>query len=44
MTLSLILIIAAAALSLYQLVESRGRGAINWAVGLLAVALLLPHL
>lgn len=44
MTLALLLIIIAAALSVYALIESRGRGLLNWAVALIAVALLLPML
>lgn len=36
-----VLVVAAVALSGYALVESRGKGALNWAVFALGVALLL---
>jgi len=41
---SLVFIVAATAFAAYSLVESRGRGILNWAVLLLAVALFLGRL
>jgi hypothetical protein len=44
MTLTTLLIVAATVLSLYALIESRGRGILAWACFLLALAFCLPIL
>jgi len=42
MSIPALLVVAAVVLSGYALIESRGRGALNWAVFALALALALP--
>lgn len=42
MSLTTILIVASTVLSLYALIESRGRGILAWACFLLALAFFLP--
>ena len=43
-SLPLLCLIAAGALSAYALIESRGRGILTWAVVLIAAALLWPFI
>lgn len=44
LTISLLCLIAGTAFAVYAVIESRGRGILPWAVCLIGLSLLLPHL
>ncbi len=44
MSISLLCFVAAFALAVYALIESRGQGILTWAVALVTLGLLYPYL